>query len=332
MDLDRIVRKFEGAAPSLTGTKAVVGAVIVLVVWGLLSSFFTVPADSIGIVLRFGEPVRDAGPGLHFKIPFGVEKTFEVPVEQQQKVEFGYRTAEAGVDSDYSREGYKHESLMLTGDLNVVDVQWAVQYRIANPRNYLFEVRAPRATFRYMSQAVMREIVGDRTVNEVLTVGRADVASAVKARLQKLCKAYEIGLRVEQVNLQDITPPDPVKPSFDEVNEAQQQREQRINQAKAEYNKAIPAARGEAERQIQSAEGYAIKRVNEAKGEADRFNSIYTEYRRAPDVTRRRLYIETMSEVLPRVKRKVVVDDDATNVVPLLPLGENIMPKPGSSQ
>jgi membrane protease subunit HflK len=295
-------------------------AVFVLVV--LTSMFYQIPADSVGVVLRFGKKVRKVGPGLHTKWPLGIEEVRTVPVQRQQKVEFGYRTAKAGVNTQYREKGYDRESLMLTGDLNVVDVEWAVQYRISDPEKYLFEVRDVRETFRYMSQAVMREVVGDRTVNEVLTMGRTEVASRFKEKLQKLCNDYQIGLRVEQINLQDITPPDPVKPSFNAVNEAQQKRAELINQAKADYNKAIPAARGEAKREIQKAEGYAIDRTNRAQGEVARFESLYREYKKAPDVTRRRIYIETLGEVLPKVRHKWIIDEKATDVVPLMPLGE----------
>jgi membrane protease subunit HflK len=323
MSLEDKVREFDPSGWKSEGKgKWIAGAVVVLVlVVGLWTSFFQVGAASVGIVLRFGEPVRDVGPGLHFKAPFGVEEVRKVATESQQKAEFGYRTEEADVESEFVEEGYEQESLMLTGDLNVVDVQWAVQYRIDEPRNYLFKVRNADDTFRYMSQAVMREIVGDRTVNEVLTVGRQKMARAFKEDLEALCEEYEIGLRVNQINLQDITPPDPVKPSFDEVNQAQQQMEQRINQAKGEYNKQIPAAKGEAKRTVQQAEGYAARRVNKAQGDVARFNSVYAEYKNAPDVTRKRLFIETMSEVLPKVKKKFISDGQGTSdVLPLLQL------------
>ena len=320
MDIEQQIREFTPSNVSLSGRWVAIIIVVVGLLAAVWSTFFQVGADSVGIVLRFGEPVREAGPGLHMKMPFGIEEVRKVPTQRQQKLEFGYRTRRAGVDTQYSEGGYERESLMLTGDLNVVDVEWAVQYRISDPRNYLFEVRNVRDTFRFMSQAVMREVVGDRTVNEVLTVGRTELAGAVKKKLQQLCDDYTMGLRVEQVNLQDIAPPDPVKPSFNEVNEAQQERSRLINEAKAAYNKAIPAARGEAQRKIQQAEGYAIDRVNRAEGEVARFNSLLEEYEQAPDVTRRRIYIETMGEVLPKVKRKMILDSDTTDIVPLLNL------------
>jgi membrane protease subunit HflK len=289
-------------------------------VWG---SWFQVEANSVGMVMRLGEYVRQTGPGLHFKWPYGIEKVRKVPTEEQLKEEFGFRTEKAGVDTQYSGKDIPDESLMLTGDLNVVDVEWTVQYRIFDPEKFLFEVRNVRGTFRHMNQAVMREVVGDRTVNEVLTVGRAELGDAAQQKLQKLAKQYETGIRVDQVILQDITPPDPVKPSFNEVNQAQQQKEQLINEAKADYNKAIPSARGEAQATLQKAQGYAVNRVNRAKGEANRFTNLYKEYEKAPEVTRQRIYIETMGEVLPKAKRKIIIDGDTSNIVPLLPLGED---------
>ena len=269
-----------------------------------------------------GKYERTVGPGLHLKFPFGVETVSIVPSQRQLKEEFGFRTLQAGVRSQYSGRDFPEESLMLTGDLNVAEVEWSVQFRIAEPRKFLFKVRNVRDTFRDMTEAVMREIVGDRTVNEVLTVGRTELAQAVEDGLQELCEQYETGLRVEQVILQDVAPPDAVKPSFNEVNQAQQEQQKLINEARGEYNRDVPRARGEAEQQISQAEGYAIDRVNRAKGEASRFDQLYAEYRRAPEVTRRRIYIETMNQVLPKVGRKLILNKDTQNIVPLLQLGK----------
>ena len=269
-----------------------------------------------------GKYHRTVGPGLRFKIPFGLESVFIVPSQRQLKEEFGFRTVRSGVRTQYSGRDFPEESLMLTGDLNVADVEWVVQYRIAEPRKFLFEVRNVRDTFRDMTEAVMREIVGDRTVNEVLTVGRTELAQAMKDQLQLLCEQYNTGLRVSQVILQDVSPPDPVKPSFNDVNQAQQEREKMINEARGEYNRDVPRARGEAEQQISQAEGYAIDRINRAKGEASRFNQLYAEYRRAPEVTKRRIYIETLNQVLPKVGRKLILNKDTQNIVPLLQIGK----------
>lgn len=301
-------------------------ALIAAVILVVLTSWFQVGPESVGVVLRLGAYQREVPPGLHFKIPFGLEKVYIVETQRQLKEEFGFRTLQAGVNTRYSQSNFEQESLMLTGDLNVAVVEWTVQYRIVDPYNFLFQVRDIRETFRYMSQAIIRELVGDRTINEVLTAGRTELALTAQIQLQELCEQYETGIRVEQVILQDVTPPDEVKPAFNEVNQAQQQKETLINEARAEYNRAVPQARGVALQTIQQAEGYALGRVNRAKGEAERFISVYEEYRKAPEVTRQRIYLETMQLVLPNVGRKLVVDKDASNVIPLLNLGEGSVP------
>jgi membrane protease subunit HflK len=257
-------------------------------------------------------------------MPLGIEQLEKVPIQRQLKEEFGFRTEEAGVRTRYSKSNLLGESLMLTGDLNVAVVEWIVQYRINDPYKYLFKVRETPATFRAMTEAVMREVVGDRTVNEVLTVGRQEISVTVKTKLQEMCDQYQTGIKVDQVVLQDVNPPDPVKPSFNEVNEAQQEREKLINQARSEYNKVIPRAKGEAEQMIQEAEGYALERVNRAKGEAARFSSIFAEYRRAKDVTRERIYLETLGKVLPKVGKKLIVDENVKGLIPLLDLKKEV--------
>ena len=254
--------------------------------------------------------------GLNFKIP--LIEGCQVPVERQQKQEFGFRTVESNVRSDYTKRGTADESLMLTGDLNLADVEWVVQYRISNAYQYLFKVRHPEITLRDLSESSMRQVVGDRTVNEVLTVGRTEVALAVKDLIQNLSDEYELGICIEQVVLQDVNPPDPVKSAFNAVNEAQQEKETLINQAKSEYNRVIPHARGQARETIQKAEGYATARVNNAQGEATRFELLYQEYVKAPEVTRRRLYMETMQRVLPELGNKIITDQEGNNVLPLL--------------
>ena len=283
----------------------------------VFASFYTVEPEEVGVVQRFGEYQRTAEPGLNFKIPF-VETTRIVPVERQLKQEFGYRTVQSGVQTTYTKAGYVDESLMLTGDLNLADVEWVVQYRISDPYNYLFKIRNPEQTLRDMSEAAMREVVGNRTVNEVLTIGRASVAARVQEILQELNAEYESGIQIEQVVLQDINPPDPVKPSFNAVNEAQQQRETLINQAESDYNRVIPRARGEAEQTIQQAEGYAINRTNTAEGEVAAFVQLHQEYTLAPEITKKRIYFETLQELLPTIGTKVITDQDGANVLPLL--------------
>ena len=286
----------------------------------VFSSFFTVSQEEVGVVLRFGKYNRQVDPGLNFKIPFGVETVNKVPVQSQLKQEFGFRTLRAGVRTQYSPTRYKDESLMLTGDLNAAQVEWIVQFRIKDPYQFLFRVRNPIKTFRDINEAMMREVVGDRTVNEVITVGRQELADVVGVKIQQLCDQYETGIKVEQVVLQDVNPPDEVKPSFNEVNEAEQEKEKLVNQALSEYNKVIPRAKGEAQQKIEEAKGYAIERVNEAQGNADRFTAIFNQYAKAKEVTKQRLYLETMKEILPKIGKKLVIDEKTTGILPLFQL------------
>ena len=288
--------------------------ILLIVVW---SGFFQIGTEEAGVVTRFGKFTRLVQPGLNFKIPF-LESVNKVAVERQQKLEFGFRSVANTHRSEYTKSGTAEESLMLTGDLNLADVEWVVQFRIDDPYQYLFMVRNPEGTLRDMSEAVVRQVVGDRTVNEVLTVGRTDIAQTVKNMMQSLCEEYSLGIKIEQVVLQDVNPPDPVKAAFNAVNEAQQEKETLINKAKSEYNRIIPHARGEAQETIQKAEGYATARVNTAQGEASRFNMLYREYVKAPEVTKRRLYLETMQNVLPVMNSKIIVDESGNNVLPLL--------------
>ena len=303
--------------PRGVATLVVVGLVALLVGF---NSLYQIQPEEVGVVLRFGRYVRTTEPGLRAKFPFA-EEVLKVPVQRQLKQEFGFRTIDAAIRTQYASERlFADEAVMLTGDLNVAVVEWIVQYRVADPYLFLFKVRNLADTFRAMNEAVMREVVGDRTVTEVLTVGRQEIESRVEERLQSLANQYEMGITIDQVVLQDVNPPDPVKPSWDEVNQAQQQRDRMINEARAEYNRVIPRARGEAEQTVLQAEGYALDRVNRSEGEAVRFAAIYDEYRRAPEVTRRRLYLETMQRILPQVGRKLYVDQDTTGVLPLLSL------------
>jgi modulator of FtsH protease HflK len=292
----------------------------VLVLLVLATSIKTIKPEEEGVVLFLGQFTRKVDPGLNFIAPLGLERIYKIPVQRQLKLEFGFRTVSAGVRSEYSTANFGDESLMLTGDLNLADVEWVVQYRIMDSYKYLFRVRNAEDALRDMSEAAMRKVVGDRTVNEVLTVGRQAVASMVEVLLQQMCEEYENGIRIEQVVLQDVNPPEPVKPSFNAVNQAQQERETLINQAESEYNQVIPRARGEAEETVQLAEAYALNRVNRAIGEADRFSSLYAEYIKAPEVTKKRLYFEILERILPKIGDKIVVDEKGNSVLPLLNL------------
>jgi len=298
--------------------KSFVVVVILLIL--AFTSWFTIGAEEAGVILRLGKFNRTVNPGLHFKIPFGIEDVYKVPVQRQLKEEFGFRTLSADIQSTYDSRSYLDESVMLTGDLNVAIVEWIVQYRIDDPYKYLFKVRNARSTLRDMTEAAMREVIGDRSVAEILTIGRADVASTVQVELQNMANDYQTGLRIDQVVLQNVTPPDPVKPSFNEVNEAQQDREKLINQARSEYNKVIPRALGEAQQTIQEAEGYALNRINRAKGEASLFTAVFEEYNKAPDVTRERIYLETMNQIIPKVGKKYIIDEGFSGILPLLNL------------
>jgi membrane protease subunit HflK len=270
-------KNFKDFKPPKINFRTIAVAAIVILVLGLfLSSWFTVKPEEVGVVIQFGKYTRTVNPGLNFKLPFGIEQVYKVPVERQLKLEFGFRTSQPGVKTTYSGTDFQEESLMLTGDLNAAEVDWIVQYRINDPYKFLFKVRNAEKTFRDINEAVMRNIVGDRTVDEVITFGRQEVADSVNIKIQELCDQYELGIKVDQVVLQDANAPKPVQPAFNEVNEAEQEKEKLINQAKSEYNKIIPKARGEAERTIEEAKGYALDRVNSAKGEASKCSILFS--------------------------------------------------------
>jgi len=292
------------------------------VLWSLFSAVFTVPAESVGVIQRFGRYHGEVNPGLRFKIPWGIDRVTVVPVQRQLKEEFGFATSGATFRFQASAPSeWALETTMVTGDLNTALVEWIIQFRIEKPFDYLFNVRNPANTLRDVSESVMREVIGDRTVDEVLTIGRQDIESTAQLKLQEVVNKYEMGLRIDQIQLKNVNPPKPVQASFDRVNEAQQERERMINVARGEYNKAVPRARGEADQLVQEAQGYAIERVNRAEGDVTRFNDLLAEYLKAPEVTKRRLYLEAMNEILPRVKTKVLVDQSASSVLPLLQLG-----------
>lgn len=296
--------------------------IVLIVLWGLLSCYTAIPADSVGVLTRFGKFQDTLNPGLRFRLPFGIDAVVLVPVQRQLKLEFGSGATDA--DSRYQSNEQAEVASMVTGDLNMANVGWVVQYRIQNARDWVFHVREPEETLRAASESAMREVVGDRTVDEVLTIGREEIEDQCLARLKELAERYTLGVSIMQVQLQNVHPPTPVQASFNEVNQAQQEKEQQINVAWGEYNKLVPRAKGEATQKISEAEGYALRRVNEARGDADKFTAVLTEYLKAPEVTRQRLYFETMQVVLPQMERKVILDDKATGVLPLLNLDGKI--------
>lgn len=300
---------------------------LLLVIFGVAAmiwtSVYTVPADSEAVVMRFGKYNRTVPAGLRVKFPLGMETIQILPVKRQLKAEFGFGTPLATNPHQMSpSERWQREKVMVTGDLNVALVEWVVQFRIDDPRAFLFNVRDPESTLRDIAEAVMRQIVGDRTVDEVITVGRQEIEFQSLAELQRLVNLFELGLVVDQVQLKDVNPPEAVQASFNEVNQAQQERERAINLAKGEFNRAIPQAGGTADQKVREAEGYATRRVNEAEGDVSRFLAVLEQYALAPEVTRQRMFLETVQEVFPRLGRRVVVDDQMKSLLPFLPLGE----------
>ena len=313
----------------LSKYKGVMQAVVIVIVlcFTVYTSVFTVDPEEKAVVLKFGKEDRIVSQGLHFKLPFFMEQEYKVPVQRQLKLEFGFRTAgnetrQQYAQTQYSDGNYATESLMLTGDLNVASIEWVTQYKIADPVKYLFKVRNVDQTFRDMNEAVLREIIGDRTINEVLTIGRGEIQNLAMEKLSALCEEYTLGIVVSQVILQDVSPPDAVKPAFNEVNQAEQEKETTIQNALAEYNKEIPKAEGTALRTVEAAEGYAVKRVNEAMGAVSQFTQVFEEYKKAPGITRQRIYLETMAEIYQAVDRKIIIDEDANGVLPLLNLNQ----------
>jgi membrane protease subunit HflK len=294
-------------------------AFVVLALVILWTSYYTVPAESEAVVLRFGKFLKIVEPGLHFKIPLGIDEYTEVQTRRQLKLEFGFFTS-GYTNIDQPPRQQLEEKSMVTGDLNAALVEWVVQYRISDPREYLFDVRNPGQTLRDLSEAAMREVIGDRTVDEVITIGRQDIEISALARMQDLASRYKLGVKVDQVQLKNVNPPREVQASFNEVNKAQQDRENAINIANGDYNEAVPRARGQADQMIRGAEGYRFKRVNEAEGDIASFNAMLGQYIKAPEITRTRLYLETMGDVLPAMGPKIIIDDSMKQLLPILPL------------
>ncbi|MCC5885999.1 MAG: FtsH protease activity modulator HflK [Gammaproteobacteria bacterium] len=308
-----------GKAPAGLGSIFLI-AMLILLVWGVLTSFYTVQPEERAVVKRFGAVVAITDPGLHFRIPFGIDQVQLVATERVLKQEFGFRTEgtrESG-RTGYSSEAFEDESLMLTGDLNMIDVEWVVQYRISDPIKFLYRMREPTRTLRDISESVMRRIVGNMLGSEVLTIGRVEVQRKAREEMQLILDGYDVGIRISTVEMQDVVPPPAVQPAFNEVNEARQERERMINEAQKRVNQEIPNAQGQALRMIAEAEGYATERVNRALGESVRFTAVLREYQRVPEVTRSRLYLETLNEVLPKIGQVLVVQDGQVGPLPLL--------------
>lgn len=310
-----------GTRDGISPRTILIGIGALMLAWAVLSTVYTVQPEERAVIKRFGRVVGIADPGLHFKLPFGIDRVQIVATERVLKQEFGFRTEDATSSRTRFAAGtFPDESLMLTGDLNIIQVEWVVQYRINDPVRFLYGMREPTQTLRDVSESVMRRVVGNRIGSDVLTVGRVEIANTARNEIQTAMDRYDNGIRIITVELQDVVPPQRVQPAFNQVNEARQELERMINDATRQANEAIPRAEGTAKRTISEAEGYATERVNRALGEAARFNSVLAEYRRAPDVTRSRLYLEALNQVLPRVGSVVVVQDGQVSPLPLLNL------------
>ena len=293
--------------------------ILISIVIGLFTLFYTIPSESVGVVLRFGQYSSTADPGLHIKMPFFIDQVEKVPVRRQLKQEFGFGTF--GATNYYqssSPNNQEAEKSMVTGDSNVALVEWVVQYKVKDPMSYLFKVRNPDETLRDASESIMREVVGDRTVDEVITFGRQEIEVEAKTKLQSLVDKYEMGIGIDLIQLKSVNAPREVQASFNEVESAKQELEQSKNKATGEKLSAVKAAQGKADKLILEAEGYASQRINEAEGDVARFNAVLEEYIKAPEVTKQRLYLETMAETIPKLGRKIILDDEAQQLLPFL--------------
>jgi membrane protease subunit HflK len=305
----------------------VAGLIVLIVAAGALTMVYTVQPEERAVVKRFGAVVKTTDPGLHFKLPFGIDQVQRVATERVLKEEFGFRTAAAGEPTRYADRSFPDESLMLSGDLNIIDVEWVVQYRIGDPIKFLYNMREPTRTLRDISESVMRRVVGNHLGSEILTTARVKIANTTRDEIQAAMNLYETGIHIITVELQNVVPPRAVQPAFNAVNEARQEQERMINEATRQANEAIPRAKGEANRTIAEAQGYAAERTNQALGETARFRAILTEYQAAPEVTRKRMYLETLSEVLPQIGSVLVIQEGQSTPLPLLHLREAQGPK-----
>ncbi len=295
---------------------------LAIIVYVVFNSYYTVQPQETAVIQRFGKYIGTAGSGLHFKIPFGVDTVTKVVTGQVLQREYGYRTTRAGVRSQFKQAGYESESLMLSGDLDVVDVHWTVQFMVRNPVKYLFHLEGVKTTLDDISQAVMRQIVGNHYADDVLTTGRAVIAGECQKQIQHIMDTYGTGLQIVALKLQDVNPPGPVQPAFNEVNEAKQDKARTINEAEQTYNEKIPEATGQARQTVARAQAYATEQVNRAQGKAQRFLDILAQYQKAPDITRKRMYLESFAAIMGKAGHLYVIDSSEKNILPLLDLGK----------
>ena len=297
-------------------------ALLVFAVIAIASSTFVVDETEQAVITRFGKYEKTLGPGLHIKLPFGIDKSFSVPVKVVQTEQFGFKTLKSGRENEY-RNNITSESTMLTGDLNIVDVEWIIQYRIVDPKQWLFGVKEKKQTIRDISRSVINTLVGDRAILDVMGSERSSIESLGLEMMNDNFKSLGLGINVITVKLQNIVPPSGVQEAFEDVNKAIQDMNRFINEGKEAYNSEIPKAQGEADRQLQVAEGYASERVNMARGDVARFNAVYSEYVKSPKVTKDRIYLETMNEILSADKKPTLIDGKLNNVLPIKPLSDS---------
>ena len=299
---------------------------LISIIIGISTLFYTIPSESVGVVLRFGEYSSTTDPGLHLKLPFFIDQVEKVPVRRQLKQEFGFGTAGATQYYQYANSSNTQEAekSMVTGDSNVALVEWVVQYKVKDPKDYLFQVRRPDETLRDASESIMREVVGDRTVDEVITFGRQEIEIEAKTKLQSLIDKYEMGIGIDLIQLKSVNAPREVQASFNEVESAKQELEQSKNKATGQKLSALKEAQGKADKLILEAQGYASQRINEAEGDVARFNALLEEYIKAPEVTKQRIYLETMAETIPKLGRKIILDDEAQQLLPFLQIDPSI--------
>jgi membrane protease subunit HflK len=314
------MRKVNSFRPTIKPLAVVLLLAAIAVIALASTSFFVVDQTERAVITTFGKFTRVADPGLHFKLPFGIQKSYNVKTEVVQTEQFGFRTDKAGIVTQYSNRDYSAESTMLTGDLNIVDVEWIIQYRIVDPKAWLFNVEDRYKTIRDISQSVMNLLVGDRTILGVMGSERTAIQEASVQMMNEILGSYGIGIKVTQVQLQNIVPPKGVQEAFEDVNKSIQDMNRLINEGKEAYNAEIPKARGEADRIVEVALGYATERVNKARGDVARFASVYEEYRKAPDITRQRLYYEMIEEVFKGEKNVELIDKRLTNFLPMMNL------------
>ncbi len=293
---------------------------LLLVVWIVPGTFYFVEPDEEGVVTTFGKFSRTTSPGVHFKWPSPIEHAATPAIRQVRRAEIGFRTSQGR-----PLQRVPAESLMLTGDQNIIDINLVVQYRIMDSVKFLFNVRRPHKLIRDAAETVIRGIIGSKNIDEALTTGKAEIQILAKGQIQVLLDRYESGLQVVTIQLQDVHPPEQVEAAFKDVVSAREDKERMINEAQGYRNAVIPEARGQAAKIVREAEGYLEKVIKTAEGDAKRFLQQYAEYKKAPEITRKRIYLETMEEVLPNIKKFIMDNKKGGSVLPILPLGGNLM-------